>query len=88
MIKRMSISETRTRLTGLERDMSAEDTISVTNRGKEVFAILRWDTYEAIAETLDILADDQASSALRLGLKQLADGDLIDLDELKRELNV
>ena len=34
MIKQMSISETRRRMTSLESDMSYEDTISVTNHGK------------------------------------------------------
>ena len=47
MVKQMSITETRKRITSLENDLSYEDTISVTNHGKEVFALLRWDTYES-----------------------------------------
>ena len=59
MVKQMSITETRKRITSLESDLSYEDTISVTNHGKEVFALLRWDTYESIAETLEILSDEE-----------------------------
>jgi len=88
MIKRMSISETRKQITSLEEYLSFEDTISVTNHGKEVFAIIRWDTYEAIAETLDILADEEAYSELKVGLQQLESGEFIDFDDLKKELHV
>jgi len=49
---------------------------------------LRRDTYEAIAETLDILDDEEAYSELKTGLTQLQKGDLIDFEELKKELDV
>jgi len=88
MIKQMSISETRRRITSLENDMSYEDTISVTSHGKEVFAILRWDTYESIAETLDILADQELFKDLKLGIEQVERNTLIDFDEFKKSLNV
>ena len=88
MIKRLSISETRKKITSLEEDLSFEDTISVTNHGKEVFAILRWDSYEAIAETLEILTDEEAYSDLKTGLLQLKTGEMMDFEKLKKELHV
>lgn len=84
----MSISETRKRITSLENDMAYEDTISVTNHGKEVFAILRWDTYESIAETLEILADSESYSDLKVGIEQIEKNQLIDFEEFKKSLNV
>lgn len=88
MIKQMSISETRKRMTSLENDMSYEDTISVTNHGKEVLAILRWETYESIAETLDILADPESYNDLKVGIAQAQQGKLIDFDEFKKGFDV
>ena len=88
MIKQMSISETRKRITSLESDMAYEDTISVTNHGKEVFAILRWDTYESIAETLEILADPEGYSDLKVGIEQIEKNQLVDFEEFKKALNV
>lgn len=88
MIKHLSISETRKRISSLEQELSHEETISVTNHGKEVLAVMRWDTYEAIAETLEILADDESYSELKQGLEQLRKGELVDLEDLKKELNV
>ena len=88
MVKQMSISETRKKITSLENDLTDEDTISITNHGKEVFALLRWDTYESIAETLDIISDEQLFSELKAGLQQLKNNELIDFDEFKKSINV
>ena len=88
MVKQMSISETRKRITSLENDLSYEDTISVTNHGKEVFALLRWDTYESIAETLDILSDEEMYSALKIGIQQAKNNELIDFEDYKKTINV
>jgi PHD/YefM family antitoxin component YafN of YafNO toxin-antitoxin module len=88
MIKQMSISETRRRITSLEDELSYEDTISVINHGKEVFALLRWDTYESIAETLDILSDNQLFNELKIGIEQMKNNDLVDFDDFKKTIDV
>ena len=88
MVKQLSISETRKRITSLEDDLSFNDTISVTNHGKEVFALLRWDTYESIAETLDIISDEALYADLKIGIKQFENNSLIDFEDFKKSLNV
>ncbi|MDC7232866.1 MAG: type II toxin-antitoxin system Phd/YefM family antitoxin [Spirochaetales bacterium] len=88
MVRYLSITETRKKITSLEKDLSVEDTISVTSHGKEVLALLRWEAYEAIAETLEILSDEELSRELKQGIQDLANGNLIDLDDLKSEFNV
>lgn len=88
MIRQMSISETRKKITSLEDDLSFEDTISVTNHGKEVFALLRWDTYESIAETLEIISDEKLFNELRTGLQQIKNNELLDFEDFKKQLNV
>ena len=84
----MSISETRRKITSLEDELSYDDTISVTNHGKEVFALLRWDTYESIAETLDIISDEEAFTELKKGIAQIANNQLVDFDEFVKNQNV
>jgi len=84
----MSISETRKRITSLENELSYDDTISITNHGKEIFALIRWDTYESIAETLEIISDEETYSMLKVGIQQFKDNDLIDFDTFKNSLNV
>jgi len=88
MVKQMSISETRRKITSLEDELSYDDTISVTNHGKEVFALLRWDTYESIAETLDIISDEEAFTELKKGIAQIANNQLVDFDEFVKNQNV
>ena len=88
MVKHMSISETRRKITSLQDELSYEDTISVTNHGKEVFALLRWDTYESIAETLEILSDEESFAELKKGIQQMNNNEVIDFEEFKKSLNV
>ena len=88
MVKQLSISETRKRITSLEDDLSFNDTISITNHGKEIFALLRWDTYESIAETLDIISDETLYDDLKIGIKQFENNSLIDFEDFKKSLNV
>ena len=88
MIKYMPISEARKKITSLDKEISYDDTISITNHGKEVYALLRWDTYESIAETLDILSDEALYDDLKKGIQQLEHGELVDFDTLKQSLDV
>ena len=88
MVKQLSISETRKRITSLEDDLSFNDTISITNHGKEVFALLRWDTYESIAETLDIISDEVLFADLKIAIKQFENNSLIDFEDFKKSINV
>lgn len=88
MVKTMSISETRKRINSLEHDMAYDDTITVTNHGKEVFALLRWDTYESIEETLEIISDEAAFNELRAGIQQFKNGELVDFEDFKKSINV
>ena len=84
----MSISETRRKITSLEDELAYGDTISVTNHGKEVFALIRWETYESIAETLEIISDDELFTDLKKGVRQMENGELVDFEEFKKSLNV
>ena len=78
MMKEMTITETRKRITSLEKEIGYDDTITITNHGREVFALMKWDTYESIAETLEILTDDELLNALKTGIKQMQDNNLFE----------
>jgi PHD/YefM family antitoxin component YafN of YafNO toxin-antitoxin module len=88
VVKQMSISETRKRITSLEDELSYDDTISITNHGKEIFALLRWDTYESIAETLEIISDDALFSDLKKGIIQFQNNELVDFEDFIKTINV
>ena len=82
----MTITETRKRITSLENEIGYDDTITITNHGREVFALMKWDTYESIAETLEILMDDELLKSLKTGIKQMQEDSMIDFDTFKQNL--
>jgi antitoxin YefM len=85
----MPIIKARDRLTSLPEEL-AEDpgAIAVTRRGEPVLAILPWDLYESIMETLEILGDEELMAALRQSIKEASEGKAVPWDRAKRELNL
>jgi len=83
----MPISTARDELPKLSKRLQEENiTIEVTNRGKSVLAILPWETYDAIRETLEIMNDTELMDELRESIKQADAGELIPWEEVKKEL--
>ena len=87
MITAMTITEARKKITSLEDTMDYNDTISITNHGKEIFALIKWDTYESIRETLEILSDEELSKNLAIGVQQIKQNNLLDFDSFKKSLS-
>ena len=87
MITAMTITEARKKITSLEDTMDYDDTISITNHGKEIFALIKWDTYESICETLEILSDEELSKNLAIGFQQIKQNNLLDFDSFKKSLS-
>lgn len=71
-------------MTSLPERLSAEPgAVAVTRRGKPVLAILPWDLYESIQETLEVMADEELMVALRESLRELADGEVVPWESSK-----
>jgi prevent-host-death family protein len=58
-------------------------TVAVTRRGRPVLAIMSWEDYEAVVETLEILGDEQAMDLLRRSLAEVKEGRAIGWEEAK-----
>jgi PHD/YefM family antitoxin component YafN of YafNO toxin-antitoxin module len=87
----MGMIEARRHLTTLPEEFEREPelgTVAVTRRGKPVLAVMPWELYEAIIETLEIMGDEEQMNALRLGIKELEDGKLIPWEDVKAELGL
>ena len=83
----LSISEARTQLTRLAGRLNArQEAVEVTSRGKPVLAILPWDLYESMVETMEIMADKDLMEQVRRGIKEYKAGNGIPLEEAKRRL--
>lgn len=90
MSRTLSIKEAREQLTKLPEEFSAQrepEAVQVTRRGEPVLAILPWNLYESIIETLEILSDPEAMQVFRESVAQLEAGTpTIPLDEAMRRL--
>ena len=88
-MKDVPITEVRDELTSLpERLSEAHETLTVTRRGKPVLAILPWEEYETIVETLEILSDEDLMISLRQGIKEAKQGKTISWEQAKRKLGL
>ena len=48
--------------------------VAITRRGRPVLAVLSWDQYEALVETLDILGDEEQTAQLRRAVAEIKAG--------------
>ncbi len=87
MVASMPIIKVRDKLTSLPEELEREPgAIAVTRRGEPVLAILPWDLYESIVETLEILGDEELMAALRQGIKEADEGKAVSWEQAKKEL--
>ena len=84
MSQTMSIDEIRKHINRLPEQLSSSPeagAVTVTRRGKPVLAVLSWEFYEAILETMEIMGDESLMDALRQGIQELQEGKGIPWDE-------
>jgi prevent-host-death family protein len=87
MAKTVPVREFRTNLSELLSDVAdRRDHVLVTRNGKPAAALVPIDEYEALEETAEILSDSVTLAQIETGLKELAQGDTVTLEELRREL--
>lgn len=86
MITYLSITKAREQLPAISDRLTAEPgTVAVTRRGALALAILPWELYESIEETLEIMSDPEGLAALRQSIQQADGGETVAWDELKAE---
>jgi len=85
--ERIPIIEARKQLTRLPEKLAQEHrAVAVTRHGTEVLAIMPWDLFETIMETLEIMGDPELMESLRRGIKDVQEGRLIPLEEVEQRL--
>ena len=88
-MKDLPITEAREKLTALPGRLShSHETLTVTKWGKPVLAILPWEEYEALTETLEIMTDERLMKSLRQSIQEAKAGKLIPWERAKRKLGL
>ena len=81
------IVQARAMLSQLPERLSAENrAVALTRHGKPVLAVMPWDLFESIMETMEIMGDVDMMAALRQGIEDVREGNLIPLEQVKAEL--
>ena len=85
----LSITEARNLLTKLPEQLAAQrSAIPLTRRGKPVMALISWDLYLAIQETMEVMGDPELMSALRESIKDVVAGRVRPLEQFEAELGL
>lgn len=88
-VSKISISEAREQLTKLPERLAAEpEVIALTRRGEPVLALMTWELYEVIEETLEIMEDPDFMAALRQSIKEADEGKGTPWETVKAELGL
>src|SRR5436309_8091118 len=87
MAKTVPVRELRSNLSALISEVAERrDHVLVTRNGKPAAALVPIDEYDALEETAEILSDSKTLAAIEAGLAELARGDSVTLDDLRRDL--
>ncbi|MFH0765696.1 MAG: type II toxin-antitoxin system prevent-host-death family antitoxin [Calditrichota bacterium] len=80
-----TIKDTRDRLNELI-DEAEKEVVQIRRNRKPVAAVMSWEAYESLMETLEILSDPEAMEAIRDSEEDIAAGRVHDWEEVKKEL--
>ena len=87
-MERLSITEARKSFMKLPQTTDKQQIIAVTRRNQEVMAIMSWDLYEGLLETLEILADSELMDHLKKALRDTSTGRTCSIEEAHERLGL
>jgi antitoxin YefM len=87
MAKTMPIMEARKKLNRLSDELNKEsEVVEITRHGKPVLAVMSWDGYESIVETLEIMGDSALMAELKNGILESKAGKTVGWEQVKKRL--
>ena len=85
----ISIVKARAMLTQLPELLAEENrAVALTRRGKPVLALMPWELFQSIVETMEIMGDAEMTELLRQGIRDVQEGNVVSLDEVKAQLGI
>ncbi len=87
-MQKMPISEARNKFMKLPDQTAKDQVLAVTRRNKEVMAVMSWELYEGLLETLEVLSDPQLMNDLKQGIEDVKAGRTHSLSEAHERLGL
>ena len=87
-MQKLTITEARNKFMKLPDEAASNQIIAITRRNKEVLAVMSWELYEGLLETLEILADPQLMQNLKKGVEDIRSGKTYSIEESRKRLGL
>jgi len=87
-MEKLTITEARNRFMKLPDETPGNQIIAVTRRNKEVMAVMSWELYEGLLETIEILADPELMKSIKTGIKEIKSGKTYTIEESRERLGL
>ena len=87
-MQKIPITEARKKFMKLPDQAAKDQILAVTRRNKEVMAVMSWELYEGLLETLEVLSDPGLMQHLRTGIEDVKAGRTHPLSEAYERLGL
>ena len=87
-MERIPITEARNRFMKLPDQTAKDQILAITRRNKEVMAVMSWELYEGLLETLEVLSDPELMNHLKKGIDDVKAGRTHSLSEAYERLGL
>ena len=87
-MQKLTITEARNKFMKLPDETTDNQIIAVTRRNKEVLAVMSWELYEGLLETIEILADQELMENIKRGMEEIKSGKTYTIEESRKRLRL
>jgi antitoxin YefM len=87
-MQKIPITEARNRFMKLPDQAAKHEILAVTRRNKEVMAVMSWELYEGLLESLEVLSDPKLMVQLKEGMEDVKAGRTHSLSEAYKRLGL
>jgi len=87
-MEKITITEARNRFMRLPDEAAKHEILAVTRKNKEVLAVMSWELYEGLLETIEILSDAALMKQLKKGIEDVKAGRTHSLQEAYERLGL
>ena len=87
-MQKLTITEARNKLMKLPEEAAKNEIIAITRRNKEIMALMSWELYEGLLETIEILGDSQLMKDLKEGMEQVRSDKTHSVEQARKRLGL
>ena len=87
-MQKITITEVRKKLMKLPKRAGNDEIIAITRRNKEIMALMSWELYQGLLETIEILGDPKLMKDLKRGMEQVRSGETYTVKQARKRLGL